>query len=403
MKPHHHFVLIGRTSTQIAQGVVKAFAHAPLVKVIQSRFGTFGDGESIFELFVDGKLPDHPLAQNLTQTEKRKIRNMMAESHITIVHSASGENVSSRAMSLLHGADYLKQNLGVGSITWIAPQLPYMRNDREFRKTIIDENGRVRTHYQFNAVACDAYPRQLRAMGIDKIVGFEPHSKQGAGYYKKYFGERNAIFVNMGDFFAAQIAADVPALTTDGRCNVMVGSPDGMNKKNDYGIARARGFGRAFYAQTPFATYEREKDFRAIPYMFAIHKERIGPKDTKIVDFHGDVQGKICVLIDDIISSGGTTLDAARALRHRGAISVIAIATHAVLVNGALQKLLESDLIDKVMLADTIPSALDKKDRDYPDHPKLIIQTIAPLVVHHIRQDMGVRLVKSEALTLKAG
>ncbi|PZO86723.1 MAG: hypothetical protein DI626_05775, partial [Micavibrio aeruginosavorus] len=101
--------------------------------------------------------------------------------------------------------------------------------------------------------------------------------------------------------------------------------------------------------------------------------------------FHGDVEGKICIIIDDIISGGSTTLHAAEALKQRGARDVIAIATHAVLVNGAAKRLTESPFLDRIMLTDTIPSVVDKlDDSQLTDHPKVFIRSVAPLIVKAI-------------------
>jgi len=383
------FILNGRTSQDIAGGAVSAFGQiGDGGIVIQSRFGTFGDGESIFELFVDGKLPDHPIEQNLSPAEKKQIKEQLAGAHVIILHSVSGENTSSRAMSLLHGIDYLKNSIGVAGITLIAPHLPYMRNDREFRKTIHNADGSEEVLYQFNAVSGSLYAKQLKIAGVDSVVGFEPHSQDGVNAYRSIFG-KNVKFINMGGFFAENIGAEYE-IVVDGACNIMVGSPDGMNKPKDFGIARAASFANALYSGTDFEAFAKGNDFRKKPFMFAIHKERIDSKTTKIMDFYGDVAGKICIVIDDIISSGGTTLDAANALRERGARQVIAIATHAVLVNGALPKLLNSPWIDKVMITDTIPGALEKAHSiNQLNHEKLVFKTISPLVNQVISEKLA--------------
>jgi phosphoribosylpyrophosphate synthetase len=164
-------------------------------------------------------------------------------------------------------------------------------------------------------------------------------------------------------------------------CQVIAGSPDGMNKPDDFGIHRAYSFAEKLYKETIFSEAASKHDVKSNLCMFGISKHRINADTTEIIDFHGDVAGKVCVIIDDIISGGSTTLHAAEKLKERGAASVIAIATHAVLTDGALKKLLESDVLDKVMLTDTIPGAVEKLDNvDFEDKSKLVIETIAPLV-----------------------
>ncbi len=384
-----HFIIVGRTSKAIAQGILPMFGDgnaddgSPIItepgRVIQSRFGTFRDGEAIFELFIDGKLDDHPIEQRLTVEQKQRIFDELNGADVTIIHSLSGENTSSRALGLAFGASFLKKN-GVKNIRLIAPHLPFMRNDREFKKEADGENGSKIVTRQYNAVACQEFATIMKLAGIDQVVGFEPHSRDGVRIYRETFGRENVTFVNMGDFFAKSIAAEFE-LVRDNMCQVIVGSPDGMNKPNDFGMQRAYSFGEELYKETEFANAASQHDVRHNPCMFGISKHRINADTTEIIDFHGDVAGKVCVIIDDIISGGSTTLHAAEKLKERGAASVIAIATHAVLTDGALKKLLESDVLDKVMLTDTIPGAVEKLGNvDYEDKSKLVIETIAPLV-----------------------
>lgn len=384
-----HFILVGRTSLAIAGSIVHAFGNgeagelgpriSKLGNVVQGRFGTYGDGESNAEVFVDGKYTDHPIEQILSNEQKQEFVANLRGAHVTIVHSISGENTSSRAMSLLHMIAHLKQKYHVATISLIAPQLPFMRNDREFRKTQSDGI----TTPQYNAVSCELYAQLLKNVGLDEVIGFEPHSRDGVGHYKKVFNEA-ARFLNTGNFFANDLAQNYP-VTLSNDWNIAVGSPDGLNKPEDYGIARARNFGAALYQGTSFGSYNNIKDLRQVPYMFGIHKERIDDKNTEIVAFHGDVQGKIAVIVDDIFSSGGTTLQAAQSLKDRGAKQIIAIATHGVLINGALERMIRSDLLDGIYITDTIPGAVEKANAaGLADHPKLQIKTVAPMIVDEI-------------------
>lgn len=386
-----HFIIVGRTSPAIAQSITRKFgcfddSNGGLLidrpcNVFQSRFGTFGDGESIFELFVDGKLPDHPIEQILTESQKQEIEHNLRGSHVTIVHSISGDNTSSRANSVAHGIADLKEKYGVASVSLIAPQLPYMRNDREFSKT----NKQGEEIKQRNAVACRRYAQYLKFVGTDHVVNFEPHSRDGVKIYKSTFGD-DAVFINTGAFFAEDFKSSHSMFTADDRLAVCVGAPDGLNKPDDFGIHRAKSFAMTLFAGTAFATFSHSTPIEQIPCMFGIHKERKSEKVTKVVRFVGDVKGKHAVIVDDIFSSGDTTIKAAEAIKENGAIKVTAIATHAVLVNGGLQKMLGSPDIDELWMTDTIPSAFEKAE-DYTNHPKLRIKTVAPLVVAEIQKN----------------
>ncbi len=387
MGKHKDFIGVCRTSVGIADAVNTKFGYGektddgrPLITrpgpVIQLGIAAFEDGEVNATLFVNGDQPSYPIVQTLAEKQKADIAASLEDSRFTIVHTASGQNASMRALGLLFLCKSLRRDYGVHEIDYVAPALPFMRSDRNFRKE--EENGQLR--HEYNAVAALHYAELLRAAGVDRVWSFEPHSRDGVEHYKKVFGKKGAQFVNMGDFFADTIRQENPLLDGDVLL-VMAGSPDGMNKPDDYGMARARSFGEALFRDTPLEQYGSKKDFRKRPYMFGIHKERISPKETRIVDFHGDVAGRTCFIIDDIISGGSTTLLAAEELKKRGAKEVIAIATHGVLVNGAAEKLVKSRYIDGIMLTDTIPGVLEKlQENGLFDHKKMKVETTAQIV-----------------------
>ncbi|PZO77946.1 MAG: hypothetical protein DI626_12170, partial [Micavibrio aeruginosavorus] len=290
------FILVGRTSNEIAEGIVDAFGHAERTQdgrpaitkpgpVIQFGINAFEDGEVNTTLFANGDQPNHPIVQTLDEKQKNEIAKSLKNSRVTIVHSASGQNTSMRALGLAFLAKSLKQQYGVREIRVIAPALPFMRSDRIFSKA--DENNNMR--YEFNAVGALHFAEILKDSGVEKVVGVEPHSRDGVKHYREVFGKKKAKFINMGDFYADTIRAEYDITDKDGNCLVMVGSPDGMNKPGDFGMARARSFGDALYKFNGSDAYANTRDFRARPYMFGIHKERISSKETEIVDFHGDV------------------------------------------------------------------------------------------------------------------
>lgn len=393
----NHFIIVGRTSDAIAEGILAEFGPAQgLVitepgNVIQSRFGTFGGGESIFELFVNGKLPDHPIEQTLSETQRATVERNLRGAHVTIVHSTSGENTSSRANSLLDGIYDLKSNYHVGSITLVSPHIPFLRNDRRFRK--INADGTI--EHQRNAVSGRNYARRLRGEGLDRVVGFEAHSRDGVKHYRDFFEHENSLFpgrtsvdfVNTAEFFAEQLSRTNNIVNANGDWQIACGSPDGLNKPKDYGIMRAKRFGIALYANTAFSGQKMGDDLKDIPWMYGIHKERIDDKTTAIMNFHGDVSGKDCIIIDDIFSSGSTTIHAAEELRKRGARSIRAVATHGVLPGDGLHRILSSEFLDEVHMTDTVTSVIDKAEQAPNGRVKLFIHSVSPLVNYEIAKD----------------
>jgi len=112
-----------------------------------------------------------------------------------------------------------------------------------------------------------------------------------------------------------------------------------------------------------------------------IHKRR-DPKVPNQVSVHeivGDVEGRVCLLVDDLIDTGRTIAKAAEALKHSGATRVVVAATHAVFSDPAAE-VLQSDFIDQVVVTDTLPLEESKQ------WDRLTILPIAPLLARAIRE-----------------
>jgi ribose-phosphate pyrophosphokinase len=112
-----------------------------------------------------------------------------------------------------------------------------------------------------------------------------------------------------------------------------------------------------------------------------IHKRR-DPNVANTVAVHevvGDVRGKVCLLVDDMIDTAGTICQAAEALKARGAKAVIAAATHAVLSGPATQRLTDT-AFEEVILTNTLPIPAERR------FPGLTVLSIAPLISRAIRE-----------------
>ncbi|MHB8719501.1 MAG: ribose-phosphate diphosphokinase [Candidatus Dormibacteria bacterium] len=140
--------------------------------------------------------------------------------------------------------------------------------------------------------------------------------------------------------------------------NLVVVSPD------TGGTLRARRLGRLLDA--PIAIIDKRR-----------------PRDDHVEVVHviGEVDGAHCILVDDLISTGGTIANAAVALRAKGATGVDVVATHGVLTDGALTRLHDAP-IDEVCITDTIP--LHGAARNLDDFPRLRVLTVAPLLAEAI-------------------
>jgi ribose-phosphate pyrophosphokinase len=93
----------------------------------------------------------------------------------------------------------------------------------------------------------------------------------------------------------------------------------------------------------------------------------------------GEVEGRVCLLVDDLIDTGRTIVKAAEALKDAGAVGVVVAATHAVFSDPAIE-LLQTSSIDSVVVTDTLPVPPEKQ------FEKLTILPIAPLLARAIQQ-----------------
>jgi ribose-phosphate pyrophosphokinase len=112
-----------------------------------------------------------------------------------------------------------------------------------------------------------------------------------------------------------------------------------------------------------------------------IHKRR-DPKVHNQVSVHeivGEVDGRVCLIVDDMIDTGRTIVKAAEALVKNGAIGVVVAATHAVFSDPA-SEILQSEFISEVVVTDTLPIPAEKR------FDKLTVLPIAPLLARAIRE-----------------
>jgi ribose-phosphate pyrophosphokinase len=107
-------------------------------------------------------------------------------------------------------------------------------------------------------------------------------------------------------------------------------------------------------------------------------RERAG--ESEVMNIIGDVEGKACVLIDDIIDSGGTICNAAEALLKNGATEVYAYATHGVLTGGAVARI-KASMLKSLVVTDTIAVTADVRDC-----PNIRTISIAPLLGEAMRR-----------------
>jgi ribose-phosphate pyrophosphokinase len=111
-----------------------------------------------------------------------------------------------------------------------------------------------------------------------------------------------------------------------------------------------------------------------------IDKRRLHPNEARVMNIIGDVKGKNCIIVDDLVDTAATLCQAAEALKRDGAEKVVAYATHAVLSGKAVENI-ETSVLDELVVTDTIPL------RDGPRACKRIRQlTAADMLAESIRR-----------------
>jgi ribose-phosphate pyrophosphokinase len=218
-------------------------------------------------------------------------------------------------------------------ITVVSPFYPYARQDKK---------GRGREPISARLVA-DLY----KAAGADRIMSVDLHAAQIQGFFDGPVDHLFAMPVLLEHFRAL---LDPQTLT--------VVSPD---------------MGRVRVADI-------WSDKLGAP-LAIIHKRRdpLVPNQVSVHEIVGAVEGRVCLLVDDLIDTGRTIAKAAEALKKNGATGVVVAATHAVFSNPAVE-MLQSDAIDRVVVTDTLPVPPEKR------WDRLTVLPIAPLLARAIHE-----------------
>lgn len=239
-------------------------------------------------------------------------------------------------MELLICIDALKR-ASAKRITAVVPYFGYGRQDRK---------PGPRTPISAKLVA-----NLITQAGADRVLAVDLHAGQIQGFFD----------IPTDNLYAAPVmAADIQARYGDAGSGsgLMVVSPDVG------GVVRARALAKRL-DNAPLAI---------------VDKRRERPGESEVMNIIGNVQGRNCILIDDIIDSGGTLCNAASALLEAGAKSVAAYITHGVLSGGAVARI-NASCMTELVITDTILPTDATRDSD-----KIRILTVAPLVGEAVRR-----------------
>jgi ribose-phosphate pyrophosphokinase len=192
-------------------------------------------------------------------------------------------------------------------ITAVVPYFGYSRQDRRPRATR-------------SAITAKLVANMLQSAGVNRLLTIDLHADQIQGFFDIPVDNVYASPVLLGDAYRQRYE------------NMIVVSPDVG------GVVRAR------------ALAKRLDDAE----LAIIDKRRPRPNESKVMNIIGEVKGKTCVLIDDMVDTAGTLCAGAQALKDEGAVKVVAYITHAILSGNAIEKISKSAL-DELVVTDTIP------------------------------------------------
>jgi ribose-phosphate pyrophosphokinase len=214
-------------------------------------------------------------------------------------------------MELMIMVDALKRS-SAARITAVIPYYGYARQDRRPR------SARV-------AISAKVAANMLQVVGVDRLLTMDLHADQIQGFFDIPVDNIYAAPILLGDVWKR----DYPDL--------IVVSPDVG------GVVRARALAKRLDAD-----------------LAIIDKRRPRANVSTIMNIIGEVKGRTCVIMDDMVDTAGTLCEAAKALKDQGATRVLAYCTHPVLSGPAVERI-EVSAIDELVVTDTIPLREDAR------------------------------------------
>ena len=233
--------------------------------------------------------------------------------HDTFIIQSTCSPTNKNVMEIMLIADALKRS-SASKITAVVPYYGYARQDRRVRSARVPISAKV---------VADMF----RSVGIDRVLTIDLHSETIQGFFD----------MPADNVYATKLMVD-DIKSNNERIEIVVVSPDVG------GVVRSRALAKLL-DQTDLAI---------------IDKRRPTANQSEVMNIIGEVEGKVCIVPDDIIDTAGTLCNAANALKEKGAKAVKAYITHPVLSGPAIERLEKSE-IDELVVTNSIPLSPDAK------------------------------------------
>ena len=280
--------------------------------------------------------------------ERRVKLNVSVVEEDTVVIQSTNTPVDQNYIELFFIIDALKRS-GAKSVTAVIPYLGYQRQDHVFR------DGEV--------VSLDVMIRFLESLRVDNVISFDLHSIKIPELFHISVNELSAL-----PLFAERIKSKAfNTLVTNNPDeflkDVVLVSPDMGGLRRIEKMAQMLG---------------------DIPWLATVKDRDLRTGDISIKSFEGpfnpsDLPGKRTLIVDDMISSGGTVIQSAQLLKENGAVTCDVFATHAIFSEDAPQLLQDSN-IDRVYVTDTV---LIPEDKFFP---KLHVLSVAEMIAKELQK-----------------
>jgi ribose-phosphate pyrophosphokinase len=242
-------------------------------------------------------------------------------------------------MELIVMVDALRR-ASAGRITAVVPYFGYARQDRRVRSSRVPISAKV-------------VADMMVGVGVDRVLTVDLHAEQIQGFFD----------VPVDNVYGSPVLLD--DITQQKHEDLIVVSPD------IGGVVRARALAKQLDVE-----------------LAIIDKRRPKANVAEVMNLIGDVEGRTCVLVDDMVDTAGTLCGAAKALKEFGAKKVVAYCTHPVLSGNAMNNI-NNSVLDEMVVADSIP--LSKEAQDCPRIRQL---TLSKMLAEAVR-----RLSNEESLS----
>ena len=241
-------------------------------------------------------------------------------------------------MEIMLMVDALRR-ASAGRITAAFPYFGYARQDRRVRSARVPITARV-------------VADMLTVVGVNRVLTMDLHSDQIQGFFDIPVDNIYSTPILMGDIWKQHYS------------DLIVVSPDVG------GVVRARAVAKRLECE-----------------LAIIDKRRPKPNVAKVMNIIGDVKGRTCLIMDDMVDTANTLCEAAQALKNHGASKVLAYCTHAVLSGSAVERVNNSAL-DELVITDTIP--LSEAARESPRIRQLSVAELMAETIRRISDEASV-------------